>query len=306
MRALFPFLSRVPAFPEVIGPLARRIKATNWLPEGLRHSVGEACARHLALPGYVRRFSTSAGGVKFTLGSRPRVSLVGYAYYQGLDAFEPNTVALFAALARTARTIVDVGANIGIFSLVAAGVHPRSRILAFEPQPVVAMSLARNVAFSEASNVEIFPAALGSATGYAALYTTVSDVLSSLDQARVPDAIKLIVPATTLDVIVNEKSVVDVDLVKIDAEGWELQVLEGAASTLERDRPTVFFEALADSPAAAIAAVFSRLSYDIWVIAERRLEKVDLCLAAGKAKERNFVAIPKERSAQVLGTPVDW
>jgi FkbM family methyltransferase len=260
----------------------------------------------LALPAYVRRFSTSAGGVQFTLGSRPRVSLVGYAYYQGLEEFEPNTIALFAALAKTARTVVDVGANIGIFSLVAAGVRPQSRILAFEPQPMVAMSLARNVAFSEASNVEVFPAALGSAIGYAALYTTVSDVLSSMDRARVPDAIKLIVPATTLDEIANEKNVVDVDLVKIDAEGWELQVLEGAASTLERDRPTVLFEALADSPAAAITALFSGLDYDIWVIAEGRIERVDLCSAAGKANERNFVAIPKERSDQVLELPVDW
>jgi FkbM family methyltransferase len=268
--------------------------------------VGEACARHLALPGYVRRFSTSAGGVEITIGSRPRVSLVGYAYYRGLEDFEPNTVGLFAALARKARTIVDVGANIGIFSLVAARVHPQSRILAFEPQPMVAMSLARNVALSEAFNVEVFPSALGSVLGYAALYTTVSDVLSSLDQKRVPDAIKLTVPATTLDVIVKENSVVGVDLVKIDAEGWELQVLEGAASTLARDRPTVVFEALVDSPAVAIAAIFDKLGYGIWAIAEKRLEKVDLCAVAGKARERNFVAIPQERSAQVLVAPVEW
>lgn len=138
------------------------------------------------------------------------------------------------------------------------------------------MSLARNVGLSGAANVEVLPTALGAEVGYAPLFTTVSDVLTSLDESRVPDAIKLIVPVTTLDAVVVERKVEGVNLVKVDAEGWELPVFRGASATLARDRPTIVFEALADSPAAELASFFEALRYEIFAVAERRLEKIAL------------------------------
>ena len=306
LAALPRYLYRIPGLPEVVGPLARQVGQTTWLPRAVRDAVTSACATNLALPGYVRHFSTRVGGTDITMGARPKASLIGLAYYKGLEAFEPNTVAVFAALAPGARTIVDVGANVGIFSLLAARLAPAARILAFEPQPIAAMSLARNVGLSEAGNVEVLPTALGAEVGYAPLFTTVSDVLTSLDESRVPDAVKLIVPVTTLDAVVVERKVEGVDLIKVDAEGWELPVLRGTSATLARDRPTIIFEALADSPAAELASFFEGLRYEIFVVAERRLEKVALASVAGHALERNFVAVAAERRARLLDTAIAW
>ena len=297
---LIKYLTRVPGMPEAFGPIARRLGRMTALPTGFRAAVRQACATHLAIPAYVRSFSVTVGGAEITMAARPGVSLVVVAYYRGLDDFEPSTVALFAALARKARTVVDVGANAGIFSLLAARVRPEARILAFEPHPLVAMSLARNVSLSGARGVEVFPAALGATSGYTKLFTTVSDVLTSLDRSRVPDPVELSVPITTLDAVVADRNVRGVDLVKVDVEGWELPVFQGAATTFARDRPVVIFEALAESPASAIDQFFAALRYEIRCIAAGSLQRVTLAATAGTASERNFVAIPAERVAEVL------
>src|SRR5882757_2666549 len=154
-QLLMKYFARLPGMPEVLGPMAHRVGRMKILPAGLRGAIGHACATYLALPGYVRSFSVAVAGTEITMAAKPKVSLVGLAYYRGLDGFEPATVALFAALARQARAIVDVGANVGVFSLLAARLQPEARILAFEPQPVVAMSLARNVALSGTRKVEV-------------------------------------------------------------------------------------------------------------------------------------------------------
>jgi FkbM family methyltransferase len=297
---LMRYLVRIPGVPELVGPIAHRISRTKIVPAGLRAAIGDACATNLALPGYVRSFSVSVGGTEITLGARPRVSLVGVAYYRGLDSFEPTTVALFAALVRQASVVVDIGANAGIFALLAARLRPEAQILAFEPHPMVAMSLARNVMLSGARRVEVLPTALGATIGYTTLYTTVSDVLTSLDPSRVPDPVALTVPVTTLDAVLAERKVRGVDLVKVDVEGWELPVFQGATATLARDRPVVIFEGLENTPAAAIDDLFANLNYEILVIAPGSLRRVSLAVATGTAPERNFVAVPTERLSAVL------
>ena len=246
---LMRYFARVPGVPEVLGPIAHHIgRMKNVLPSKFRSAVGQACATHLALPGYVRSFSVAIAGTEITMAARPRVSLVALAYYRGLDDFEPATVGLFAALARQARVILDVGANTGIFALLAARMQPEARILSFEPHPLVAMSLARNVALSGARNVEVLPTALGTESGFATLFTSVSDSLTSLDKTHISDPVELTVPIAPLDKIMSDRKVVGVDLVKVDVEGWELPVFQGAAATFAKDRPVVIFEALGDSP----------------------------------------------------------
>ncbi len=300
---LMRYFSRVPGVPETLGPVAHRIAGVKMLPEGVRAAIGDACATHLALPGFVRSFKVRIAGAEITMAARPWVSLVSVAYYRGLDAFEPRTVALFAALAQHAGVIVDVGANAGIFALLAARLRPEARILAFEPHPLVAMSLAKSVALSGARGIEVFPTALGAETAYTQLFTSISDALTSLDAARVENSVAITVPMTTLDAMTTERGVSGVDLVKVDVEGWELPVFQGATATFARDRPVVIFEALADAPAAAIDEFFARLDYQILVIAPGNLQKVALAspMGAGAAPERNFIAVPVERLTRVLG-----
>lgn len=118
----------------------------------------------------------------------------GLLYY--LNGYEEPVTSLFCSLLKRGQTVVDVGASLGYYTLLAAK-RVRS-VVAFEPDPLRFRYLLENIKMNNWMNVKAYNLA-------------VSDV-DSLDQRTI-----------TLDQVLQE----DIDLVKIDVEGMELEVLQG-------------------------------------------------------------------------------
>jgi FkbM family methyltransferase len=185
-----------------------------------------------------------------------------YLYWAGPSAIEPDLASAFLAAARAARTVVDVGANFGFYSLLAAKVNPAARVVAIEPNPQTAAILAETIA-RNAAQIELHELALSDRAGVAEL--SLAGGLSSLDQARWPPATPTArVETRRFDDVVAGP----VDVVKIDAEGAEGAILEGMQRTLERDRPSVFCEVSAESRRAVLTAV-ERVGYRARVLPGR-------------------------------------
>ena len=141
-------------------------------------------------------------------------------------------------------TVVDVGANIGCFTLWAAMHMHRGHLWAFEPIPATFDYLARNIQDNQArfSAVTIDPQAYAVAE--------IEDTLSMLVVAESTGWNRLIagdvmitetrpivqVPAKPLDALVPD---IEIDLLKVDVEGAELKVYQGASQTLQRTRRVV-------------------------------------------------------------------
>jgi FkbM family methyltransferase len=128
---------------------------------------------------------------------------------------------------------VDVGANIGFYSLLASSASGGSPVLAIEPHPVASSRLRENAALNSFPNIHAREAAAGDRPGNALLTTGL------VDQNRIgnveEDMETINVPVTTLD---NELAGLGIDrvaMVKIDTEGFEGKVLEGAHSLLDAD-----------------------------------------------------------------------
>jgi FkbM family methyltransferase len=128
------------------------------------------------------------------------------------------------------RVIVDIGANIGAFSLFAAGRWPRARVLAYEPAPENLLWLERNVRANRHDRIEIHPAAVCGATGEVTLWLREGTEAHSLWG----DGAHARVPATTLDAIVAEITPDTIDLLKLDCEGAEYDILIGREDLLAR------------------------------------------------------------------------
>lgn len=131
-----------------------------------------------------------------------------------------------------ADVFVDIGANIGFFTVIAA--HRGASVHAFEPDPMNYQRLVRNVklnGFSE-TQVKTYPCALGGESGYAVLHRPLSDNygMASIVGAPAPDGIR--VPLRRLDDVL--KPFPSRCVIKIDVEGAELQVLDGAESFLAK------------------------------------------------------------------------
>ncbi len=177
--------------------------------------------------------------------------------------WEPEVGEPLRRLAATAQTIVDVGAHVGYFTLLArAAAPPDARLFAFEPNPATCEGLRRNLALNGADNVQVVPAALGRAAGERRLHIRrrLEPGNSSLLPLPYADA-GISVPTLTLDAFCHDRGLTQVDLVKIDAEGAEPDILlgmqEGLASGLYRALIVALHPRFWPDRAAAEAAIRS-------------------------------------------------
>jgi FkbM family methyltransferase len=197
---------------------------------------------------------------------------------------EPNlTKLLLTRFADSAeRTFIDVGANIGYFTcLMGKLAGPSGKVFAIEPEPQNFALLQQNIKLNHLASVMLFPCALGASEGSAmlGLYKAANRGRHSIVDTKAKRQIK--VPVRTLDDLAknagaNSKSW---SLVKIDVEGYEGFVLDGAKDTLPRidtlvmEYSPALLRAAGRDPAATLhllTAHFSRISR----IGNTGLEKV--------------------------------
>ena len=153
---------------------------------------------------------------------------------------------------------VDVGANIGSYSILASGVVGAQSI-AIEPDPGTAKSLARNIEVNAlADKVEIVQSAVGAEEGEIA-FTTGKDTMNRI--ATGADKHRQVVPLSKLDSILEGKDPV---VIKMDVEGFEREALRGAQETLKNPSLVAIQLETVDNESRAWieGAGFQKFSYD--------------------------------------------
>lgn len=157
------------------------------------------------------------------------------------------------------QQIVDVGAQVGVFTVKAAKlIGPRGRLIAFEPEPENFRLLSLNVRMNGLDHVDIFRIALSSSRGRKPFRVDLAgatgahtlEFRKSVTQRRPLRAMRVDVDCETLDSFVAERSVSRLDLLKIDVERHELEVLGGATGTIQRFHPRIVVERQPHDPAA--------------------------------------------------------
>lgn len=172
---------------------------------------------------------------------------LGGDLYYGLG-FEAAEIELFRALIQPGWTVFDVGANVGIYTILsAAGVGPTGHVYAFEPVPDVRQILLDNLSRAGAANVTIAGTAVSDAPGEVELFVNEETALTSIGRTGRGKIVAVRrVPVCTLDAYASDRGVSRIDLLKIDVEGFEGHVLRGAEGLLERSRDVVIFSELAE------------------------------------------------------------
>lgn len=184
-------------------------------------------------------------------------------YWAGTGALKNSTLGLFIKLLQEAGTVFDIGANTGVYALV-AGVHdPDRRVYAFEPVPRIFDYLKDNVEVNKLQNVEIHPLAITDYDGDITLYVPADIIPTSasiLEGFR--DGCEAIsVRASTIDSFVAMNSISKVDLIKMDTEATEHLVLQGAKNTIKRDEPIIICEVLKGRTEESLHCVLDTLRY---------------------------------------------
>jgi FkbM family methyltransferase len=157
--------------------------------------------------------------------------------------FEPDEVKAFLELIESHDMVLDIGANVGFYSCLAAsrGKH----VVSFEPSLRNLNFLYRNLWENKLSSVEIFPVGLAKQSGLSRIYGFggISSFVVGWGQAETSKY--SLVPVTTLDAVVAKRFQGKRLLIKVDVEGFELHVLAGAIETLNLEpKPTWTMEIL--------------------------------------------------------------
>ncbi len=160
------------------------------------------------------------------------------------DTFEPELMAIMASMCEPGAQVLDVGANVGMTALGFSHVNNGAKVVAVEPVPRTFALLKENT--RQASNVVALNFALGKTPGK----VTMQGHNDNLSGSFVSDTFHISennhfsvdVEVKTVDQCFDELGLDRIDFLKIDVEGFELEVLEGAIETINRFKPRVVLE----------------------------------------------------------------
>ena len=159
--------------------------------------------------------------------------------------YEKDWTAWMRANIGAGMHVVDVGANVGYYSvLLASLVGPTGRVIACEPDPGNAALLRRSVAENQFTHVQVVEAAVTGGEGRATLYQDASwHGVHSLARGNTvnPGDGRVDVATVSLDALMRDVAA-DVDFVKIDAQGAEADIVQGAARLLGQAHARVLME----------------------------------------------------------------
>ena len=149
--------------------------------------------------------------------------------------YEPEQTRVFQEHVRPGATVLDVGAHVGYYTVLSAVLAgPRGAVWAFEPNPANARFLRRHVQINGLANVHVTEAAVAAAEGVARF-----DFGTGSGTGRLAAGGALEVRTLRLDDFCDAHAVAP-SAIKVDVEGAEREVLEGARDTLARHRPVLF------------------------------------------------------------------
>jgi len=135
-------------------------------------------------------------------------------------------------------TVIDIGANLGVYSLAMARLVAPGRVFAYEPASEPRALLERSRALNHAANLDISAAAMSDGRRDGLLALGVSSELNALADSGPGEQVQI----TSLDLEETDRAWPAPDFVKIDAEGEEERILAGGANFFARHSPLVMFE----------------------------------------------------------------
>jgi len=159
------------------------------------------------------------------------------------DGWEENEIEAFLELVKCHETVIDIGANVGFYSCLAASRGKQT--IAVEPSSRNLNFLYRNLWENKFLDVEVFPLGLAGRSGLGRIYGYGGIASFVPGWAQAYEAQSTLAPLTTLDAIAAGRFEGKKLLIKMDVEGFELDVLAGATATLNLNpRPTWLVEIL--------------------------------------------------------------
>lgn len=209
--------------------------------------------------------------IKVSQNSSFKINHFGYQvendiFWSGLYGnWEKDSLSIWVKLCKDAEVIFDIGANTGVYSLIAKSINKSNTVYAFDPVKRVYDRLIKNILLNE-YDIKAFQLALSNQTGEAIVYDidaehTYAVTVNKNMHSPSSKVNEVKIKTLRLDQFIEQNNISKVDIMKIDVETHEPEVLEGMGVYLRRFRPTLLIEILNDDIASQIQELIKHIDY---------------------------------------------
>jgi FkbM family methyltransferase len=236
---------------------------------------------------------------QFKMYSEGKDSIASRAYFSDAYSNDPAMAKALSALFLDAKSFYDIGANSGLYTLMAMK-HPNlEEIHAFDPVPQVFRYLEKNIKINGLGAAKAHKVAIGRETGHT-IFRIPQGILLPVGSSHQGSkkvfndskAIEVDVEMQTIDSFV-ERGHLPPDIIKIDTETTEPDVISGGKKTITTHRPSIIAEVLTDEVAKHIQVFFKPLNYSFFHLkGDQSIKISDL---APDPSFLNYALIPNER-----------
>ncbi|MDW8206689.1 MAG: FkbM family methyltransferase [Chloroherpetonaceae bacterium] len=292
-RALARSVLRAMMRPAVVRTPLRGLTTAGLVPSGLWKRLPVEATFPVSLP----------DGGTFQYVAVPSDDIGRALYWRGLSAWEPETVRVYYRLARRSALTFDVGANTGLFALIACAANPQGHVVAFEPVPQVFARLQAQIRANQMEHrCTLRQEAVAAQSGITQFHVPDGEIPKSgslnTHGFRGIHGALIEVPVTTIDTVAG--SMGPVELIKIDVEGFEDQALEGARTVLSRYHPDIVVECNPDGPYRAVDRILSEYGYRFYHLRASGPEPVSRICPDETQQYRNYLCSTRMDLTEVL------
>lgn len=247
-------------------------------------------------------------GISFKMATNETSSVTKLLFWRGPDNYEYTSI--FEQLVTRCKTFLDIGANTGYYALLAAVKNPSARVFAFEPASAPYHYLLENIRINRLQTVKAFPIALSDKEGeieffevdnpanyHSKFNLAGTGTLKGEDMADQRFVTRK-VPTTTLDKWIDAEKVDGIDLMKIDTEGTENLILNGADNLLRQQQPIIICEILYNVIEDKLQRIMEQYDYRFFNYRNGRLYETPSLVRSQDNGFRDCFFVP--------ATKVDW
>jgi len=233
-------------------------------------------------------------------------------FWKGIsEAIEPETIWIWNKIAPLLNNVIDIGANIGIYSLLTKAIRPECFVIAFEPSRGTFSELCNNVVANN-SDIKCEKIALSNKIGELTFYDSIhphqtsaslSHRMQEVNSTMTNEVTPYNVHVETLDSYLLKNPLLSLDLIKIDVELHEREVFEGMTNTIVTLKPMLIFECIFQDIADELQSFLIKHDYVFFHLNGKThpptINKVEN-LTGRMNNEWNYFACPKDKEAEIF------
>ncbi|MFT5877146.1 MAG: FkbM family methyltransferase [Dokdonia sp.] len=225
-------------------------------------------------------------------------------FWEGVKGWEYDTIKLFVPLIKNAEVFLDIGANVGYYSLVASGLNPTIKIIAFEPFPDAYDALTDNVQLNKFTNIQSEKVALSDSKGSATFFYKKNPVFPDYKYQLAGDnglvdydedeRFKTIVSTLTLDEYLDTQNLEKIDIIKMDTETTEYFILKGGKKSIHKFNPIILCEVLKGFNEEKMEELLQELEYVFFKVTKTGLRKVH-AISTNSSHQNQYFFVPNSK-----------